>query len=125
MKNQIVVMSPQDVSALRVAKKEMEKNYFDAKVAALRFLLEEMRQTGKMYTAAELALKSGLSVDEVAAQLTFNNCKAAQEAGTSYNIRISSTCKCRTYVELMEDGSINPDSTVVVRRTVATYGARK
>lgn len=126
MKNQtVVVMAPQDVSAMRAAMKEMEKGYYDAKVAALRFLLDEMRETGKMYTAAELAFKSGLSVGEVAAQLGSNYCHAANEAGTAYNIRLGSTYKCRTYVELMEDGSINPDSTVIVRRIVTTYGAKK
>lgn len=62
MKNQsVVVMSANDVAAMRNAHKEAEAAYFEAKVGALRFATNEMEKTNEEYTLHQLTAMTGLS----------------------------------------------------------------
>lgn len=122
MEKKVVVMGAQDVAEMRRAHKEAEKAYFQAKVGALEFAMAEMgAHAGNEYTLSELTAMTGLSSMEVTAQLSWG-CKAAQEAGWSQTpIRRSSKTTERKFVEVMEDGSINPLSVMTVTRNERTY----
>lgn len=126
MNKTVVVMSANDVAAMRKAHKEAEAAYFDAKVAALEFVAEEMRNTGREYTAAELAYLSGLSTNEIAAQVGSNcSCRAARQAGFSYGeVQTGVRFNEITFVQRMPNGEINPAHTLTVTRKQVTYKMR-
>lgn len=126
MEKKVVVMSAQDVAAMRRANKEAEAAYFDAKVGALEFIAEEMRNTGREYTAAELAHLSGLSVNEVVAQLGTNcYCRAVRQAGFSYGeVQTGVRFNEMTFVQVMPSGEINPAHSITVTRKQVTYKMR-
>jgi hypothetical protein len=115
----VVVMSANDVAAMRKAHKEAEAAYYQAKVGALEFVAQEMRRTGDEYTAAELAHMTGLSSGEIAAQLGCVYTKASDEAGIR-NVRTSVRHLENRYVRILPNGDIDPNSilTVVRRQTV-------
>ena len=77
MEKKVVVMGAQDVAAMRKAHKEAETAYFNAKVGALEFAVDEMKATGKEYTLHELTSMTGLSPMEVVVQFN-GGCRAAQ-----------------------------------------------
>lgn len=126
MEKKVVVMSAQDVAAMRRANKEAEAAYFDAKVGALEFIAEEMRNTGREYTAAELAYLSGLSTNEIAAQVGGDgHCRAAQRAGLGWGkIQTGVRFNEMTFVQVMPSGEINPAHTLTVTRKQVTYKMR-
>ena len=70
MEKKVVVMSGADVAAMRKAHKEAEAAYFDAKVGALEFAVEEMKSTGKEYTLHEVTAMTGLTPMEVVVRLS-------------------------------------------------------
>ena len=117
--NKVVVMSAQDVAAMRKAHKEAEAAYYQAKGGALEFMAEEMRQTGEEYTAAELSAMSGLSVDEIAQQLRMCGRICAQAGIYRVNCRKAHTEE--RYVRVLPNGEINPDQTVTIRRPKTLY----
>lgn len=119
--NKVVVMNAQDVAAMRKAHKEAEAAYFQAKVGALEFAIEEMKSTGKKYTLHEVAAMTGLTPNEIVVQLT-GGCKAAGEAGV-YREKLSTDIVTteRKFVEVMDNGEINPNSTMTVTRRERTY----
>lgn len=117
--NKVVVMSAQDVAAMRKAHKEAEAAYYQAKVGALEFMAEEMRQTGEEYTAAELSAMSGLSVDEIAQQLHGHG-YARIRAGI-YGVDCRKTHTEEQYVRILPNGEINPNQTVTIRRRKTLY----
>ena len=117
--NKVVVMSAQYVSAMRKAHKEAEAAYYQAKVGALEFMAEEMRQTGEEYTAAELSAMSGLSVDEIAQQLRLCGRTAAQAGIYRVNCRKAHTEE--RYVRILPNGEINPNQMVAIRRVKTLY----
>jgi hypothetical protein len=126
MEKKVVVLSPEDVAAMRKANKEAEAAYFEAKVGALEFVASEMRNTGREYTATELAEMSGLSPLEIAKQVGTNCCcRAARQAGFGY-------CEVQTavrhnelkYVQVMPNGEINPDRSITITRKQVTYKMR-
>lgn len=120
--NNVTVMSPDAVAAMRKAKKEMEANYHSAKVGSLRMLLDEMRNTGREYLLSELSEISGLSTHELVAQLKFHGRKAASEAGMRYGeVCSGAVFSTRTFMEVRPDGSINPDSTISITKERSTY----
>ena len=93
----VVVMSANDVAAMRKAHKEAEAAYYQAKVGALEFVAQEMRRTGEEYTAAELAHMTGLSSNEIARQLSGVYARASSEAGIGHvntGIRRLETAMC-------------------------------
>ena len=117
------VMTPAQVAATRQAMKEMEEMYFHAKVGALGATVEEMTKTHAEYTLRDLRAMSGLSSMELVAQLNPHAyCKAAQYAGV-HNKRIRRDWRQteHRFVEVMPDGSINPDSTLTVVREEAIF----
>lgn len=126
MEKKVVVMSAQDVAAMRRANKEAEAAYFDAKVAALEFVAEEMHSTGREYTATELAHMSGLSVNEIATQLGNDGyCRAAQRAGLGQGkIQTMVRFNSQTYVQVMPNGEINPAHRITINRKQTTYKMR-
>lgn len=117
--NKVVVMSAQDVAAMRKAHKEAEAAYYQAKVGALEFVAEEMRQTGEEYTAAELSAMSGLSVGEIVQQLHYR-CHASAQAGI-YEARKRVAHTEEQYVRILPSGEINPNQTVTIRRRKTLY----
>jgi hypothetical protein len=119
----VVVMGPADVAAMRKAHKEAEAAYFEAKVGALAFTVGEMASTHEEYTLAELRAMSGLSSMEIVAQLDNHRyCRASNEAGV-HNHRIQTGRREveRKFVEVLPNGSINPDSVVIKVQNIATY----
>lgn len=126
MEKKVVVMSAQDVAAMRRANKEAETAYFEAKVAALEFIAEEMRNTGREYTAAELAYLSGLSTNEIAAQIGGDGlCRAAQRAGLGYGkVQTGVRFNELTYIQVMPNGEVNPAHRMTVTRKQVTYKMR-
>ena len=121
MKNQsVVVMSANDVAAMRNAHKEAETAYYQAKVGALRFVAEEMTRTGEEYTAAELAYMSGLSSSEIARQLGGVYARASSEAGIG---RVNTDIRHieNRYVRILPNGDIDPNSTLTVVRKQVVY----
>ena len=122
MEKKIVVMGAEDVAAMRKAHKEAEKAYYQAKVGALEFALQEMDEhAGQEYALHELTAMTGLSSMEVTAQLSWG-CQAAREAGIlSKNVRRSTRTTERKFVEVMENGAINPESIMTVTRRERIY----
>ena len=122
MEKKVVVMSGADVAAMRKAHKEAEKAYYQAKVGALEFALQEMDEhAGQEYALHELTAMIGLTSMEVTAQLSWG-CQAAREAGIcGKNVRRSTRTTERKFVEVMENGAINPESVLTVTRQERTY----
>lgn len=119
----VVVMGPADVAAMRKAHKEAEAAYFEAKVGALAFTVGEMASTHEEYTLAELRAMSGLSSMEIVAQLDNHRyCRASNEAGV-HNHRIQTGRRTveRKFVEVLPNGSVNPDSIVIKVQNIPTY----
>lgn len=113
--NKVVVMSAQDVAAMRKAHKEAESAYFQAKVGALESSIEEMKATGKEYSLNEIADMTGLTHGEVAAQfgLTGIHCHAAAKAGFyRYYINHYTRRTERQFVEILPNGEINPNNII-------------
>ena len=121
MEKKVVVMGAQDVAAMRKAHKEAETAYFNAKVGALEFAVDEMKATGKEYTLHELTSMTGLSPMEVIVQFN-GGCRAAQRAGVyNENIRQYRHRTERKFVEVMPNGEINPDSVKIVAQVETVY----
>lgn len=121
MEKKVVVMSGADVAAMRKAHKEAEAAYFDAKVGALEFAVEEMKSTGKEYTLHEVSAMTGLTPMEVVVQFN-GGCRAAQRAGVyNQNMRSGVATTERKFVEVMSDGSVNPESIMTVTRRERYY----
>lgn len=124
MEKKVVVMCAEDVAQMRKAHKEAEKAYFQAKVGALEFAVAEMSaNAGKEYTLRDLRAMSGLSSGELMAQLDPHRyCKASQEAGIHCKrIRRGYRETTHNFVEVLADGSINPNSTLTIVREEATF----
>lgn len=117
--NKVIVMSAQDVAAMRKAHKEAEAAYYQAKVGALEFMAEEMKQTGEEYTATELSAMSGLSVKEITRNLSRPTFTAFR-AGI-HNVESRKSCVEEQYVRVLPTGKINPDQTVTIRRIKTLY----
>lgn len=117
----VVVMSANDVAAMRKAHKEAEAAYYQAKVGALEFVANEMEKTNEEYTLHQLTAMTGLSPMEVVVQLN-GGCRAAAEAGV-YNkkIRQNRRATTRQFVEVMPNGELNPNSVLNVQRWETTY----
>jgi hypothetical protein len=117
------VMTPAQVAATRQAMKEMEEMYFHAKVGMLGATVDQMAKTNAEYTLRDLRAMSGLSSMELVAQLDPHRyCKASQEAGIHHKrIRRSYRETTHNFVEVMADGSINPDSTLTIVREEAIF----
>lgn len=122
MKNQsVVVMSGADVAAMRNAHKEAEAAYFQAKVGALRFAVDEMENTHEEYSLHQLCALTGLTPMEVTVQMN-GGCRAADAAGVyRKNIRRSDRMTERKFVEVMPNGEINPNSIKTFVQYETTY----
>ena len=122
MKNQsVVVMSGADVAAMRNAHKEAEAAYFQAKVGALRFAVDEMENTQEEYTLHQLCALTGLTPMEVAVQM-HGGCRAASEAGVYCKpVRRGRRMTERKFVEVMPSGELNPQSIMTVQKWESTY----
>ena len=121
MEKKVVVMSGADVAAMRKAHKEAEAAYFDAKVGALEFAVDEMKATGKEYTLHEITAMTGLTPMEVVVQFN-GGCRAAQRAGVyRENLRSAVAVTERKFVEVMPNGSVNPESIMTVTRRERVY----
>ena len=122
MKNQsVVVMSGADVSAMRNAHKEAEAAYYQAKVGALRFAVDEMENTREEYTLHQLCALTGLTPMEVAVQM-HGGCRAASEAGVYCKpVRRGRRMTERKFVEVMPSGELNPQSIMTVQKWESTY----
>ena len=120
MNNTVVVMSADDVAAMRKAHKEAEAAYFEAKVGALEFVAQEMTRTGEEYTATELAHMSGLSSNEIARQLGGVYAKASNKAGIR-NVRTGVRHTENKYVRILPSGEIDPSSVITVVRKQTVY----
>lgn len=120
MNNTVVVMSADDVAAMRKAHKEAEAAYFEAKVGALEFVAQEMTKTGGEYTATELAHMSGLSSNEIARQLGGVYAKASDKAGIR-NVRTGVRHTENKYVRILPSGEIDPSSVITVVRRQTVY----
>ena len=116
--NKVIVMGAQDVAAMRKAHKEAEAAYYQAKVGALEFMAEEMRQTGEEYTASELSAMSGLTAGEIAQQL--QGCRASIQAGV-YDVRSRKVRIEEQYVRILPNGEIDPNQTVNIHRRKTVY----
>ena len=120
----VVVMSANDVAAMRKAHKEAEAAYFQAKVGALEFAADEMKTSGEWYSAADLASMTGLTSGEIAAQLN-HYCHAAVEAGIQcHDIQTNVRHNELKFVRVMQDGSIDPNQTMTVVRKQIVYKMR-
>ena len=120
MNNTVVVMSADDVAAMRKAHKEAEAAYFEAKVGALEFVAQEMTRTGGEYTATELAHMSGLSSNEIARQLGGVYARASDKAGIR-NVRTGVRHTENKYVRILPSGEIDPSSVITVVRKQTVY----
>lgn len=121
-KTKVVVMGAQDVAAMRNAHKDAERAYFEAKVGALEFVAEEMRSTGAEYTASDLAMMSGLTPGEVAAQLGYYGCRASRQAGIDpRKVERRDRYQELQFVRVMPNGQVNPDQCITIRRRQTTY----
>lgn len=125
MNNTIIVMSADDVAAMRKAHKEAEAAYYQAKVGALEFAADEMKASGEWYSAAELASMTGLTSGEIAAQFGSGSCRARQEAGIQYG-QVQTTTRHNElkFVRVMQDGSIDPNQIITVVRKQVVYKMR-
>lgn len=117
------IMTPAEVAATRQAMKEMKELYFHTKVGMLGATVDQMAKTNAEYTLRDLRAMSGLSSMELVAQLDPHRyCKASQEAGIHHKrIRRSWRETTHNFVEVMADGSINPDSTLAIVSTEAVF----
>lgn len=123
--SKVVVMGAQDVAAMRKAHKEAEAVYYQAKVGALEFVAEEMKQTGEEYTAAELSMMCGLTPGEIAAQLGGSSyCRAAREAGVAGKVDSNWQFNEMQFVRVMPNGEINPNQVMTIRRRQTVYKMR-
>ena len=121
MEKKVVVMGAQDVAAMRKAHKEADAAYFQAKVGALEFAVEEMKSTGKEYTLHEITAMTGLTPMEVVVQFN-GGCRAANRAGVyNENLRSGVAHTERKFVEVLPNGAINPDSVMTVTRRERVY----
>lgn len=121
MEKKVVVMSGADVAAMRKAHRDAEAAYFQAKVGALEFAVEEMKSTGEYYTLHEVAAMTGLTPMEVVVQFN-GGCKAAREAGVySESLRSCTKPIERKFVEVMDNGEINPNNVMTVIRRERYY----
>ena len=120
MNNTVVVMSADDVAAMRKAHKEAEAAYFEAKVGALEFVAQEMTRTGGEYTATELAHMSGLSSNEIARQLSGVYARASDKAGIG-NVRTGVRHTENKYVRILPSGELDPSSVITVVRRQTVY----
>ena len=121
MEKKVVVMSGADVAAMRKAHRDAEAAYFQAKVGALEFAVEEMKSTGKNYTLHEIAAMTGLTPMEVVVQFN-GGCKAAENAGVYHqNVRSGFVSTERKFVEVMDNGEINPNNIMTVTRRERYY----
>lgn len=121
MEKKVVVMSSADVAAMRQAHKEAEAAYFNAKVGALEFVVDEMKSTGKEYTLHEITAMTGLTPMEVVVQFN-GGCRAAQQAGVYHqNMRSGVATTERKFVEVMPNGSVNPENVMTVTRRERYY----
>ena len=121
MEKKVVVMGAQDVAAMRKAHKEADAAYFQAKVGALEFAVEEMKSTGKEYTLHEITAMTGLTPMEVVVQFN-GGCRAANRAGVyNENLRSDVAYTERKFVEVLPNGAINPDSVMTVTRRERVY----
>ena len=121
MNKTVVVMSNADVAAMRNAHKEAEAAYFQAKVGALQFAVNEMETTHEEYTLHQLCALTGLTPMEITVQMN-GGCKAAQEAGV-YQKRIRQDRRMteRKFIEVMPSGELNPQSVMTVQKWESTY----
>lgn len=125
MNNTVIVMSADDVAAMRKAHKEAEAAYYQAKVGALEFAADEMKTSGEWYSAAELASMTGLTSGEIAAQLGTNFCRARQEAGIQRGqVQTTTRHNQLKFVRVMQDGSIDPHQIITVVRKQTVYKMR-
>ncbi len=117
------VMTPAEVAATRQAMKEMKELYYHSKVGTLGATVDQMAKTNAEYTLRDLRAMSGLSSMELVAQLDPHRyCKASQEAGIHRKrIRRSYRETTHNFVEVLADGSINPNSTLTIVREEATF----
>ena len=122
MKNQsVVVMSGADVAAMRNAHKEAEAAYFQAKVGALRFAVDEMEHTHEESTLHQLCALTGLTPMEVTVQMN-GCCRAASEAGVyGKPVHRGRRMTERKFVEVMPSGELNPQSIMTVQKWESTY----
>ena len=121
MEKKVVVMSGADVAAMRKAHKEAESAYFQAKVGALEFAVEEMKSTGKEYTLHEITAMTGLTPMEVVVQFN-GGCRAAQQAGVyRQSMRSDVAITERKFVEVISNGEINPNNVMSVTRRERVY----
>lgn len=121
MEKKVVVMSSADVAAMRKAHRDAEAAYFQAKVGALEFAVEEMKSTGRGYTLREVADMTGLTPMEVVVQFN-GGCKAAENAGVyRQNVRSGFVNTERKFVEVMDNGEINPNNVMTVTRRERYY----
>lgn len=121
MEKKVVVMSGADVAAMRKAHREAEAAYFQAKVGALEYAVEEMKSTGKEYTLHQVTAMTGLTPMEVVVQFN-GGCKAAEKAGVYHENMCSGIATTeRKFVEVMDNGEINPDSVMTVTRRERYY----
>lgn len=123
--NKVVVMGAQDVAAMCKAHKEAEAAYYQAKVGALEFVAEEMKQTGREYTATELSTMCGLTSSEIASQLSDSfYCRAAREAGISGKVARRQAFNEMQFARVMPNGEINLNHVMTVRRRQIVYKMR-
>lgn len=121
MEKKVVVMSGADVAAMRKAHRDAEKAYFQAKVGALEFAVDEMKSTGKEYTLHEITAMTGLTPMEVVVQFN-GGCRAAQQAGVYHqNMRSGVVTTEHKFVEVMPNGSVNPENVMTVTRRERYY----
>ena len=120
-KKSVVVMSGADVAAMRNAHKEAEAAYFQAKVGALRFAVDEMENTHEEYTLHQLCALTGLTPMEVTVQMN-GACRAASEAGVYCKpVRQGRRMTERKFVEILPSGELDPQSIMTVERWETTY----
>lgn len=121
MNKTVVVMSGADVAAMRNAHKEAQAAYYQAKVGALQFAVNEMESTHHEYTLHELSALTGLTPMEIVVQMN-GGCKAATDAGVYHKpVRQSSRMTERRFVEVMPSGELNPQSVMTIQKWERTY----
>ena len=121
MNKTVVVMSGADVAAMRNAHKEAESAYYQAKVGALQFAVNEMESTHEEYTLHELCALTGLTPMEITVQMN-GGCRAASEAGVyQKRVRQGRRVTERKCVEIMASGELNPQSIMTVQKWESTY----
>lgn len=121
MNKTVVVMSGADVAAMRNAHKEAQTAYYQAKVGALQFAVNEMEATHQEYTLHELCALTGLTPMEITVQMN-GGCRAAMEAGVYRKpVRQGRRVTERKFVEVLASGELNPQSVMTVQKWESTY----